>query len=305
MRRYSTFPLVLSTAVASFAAVGSLPASGLELSLGQGTFNTQASLKGLMRADVDLDVTTLALRQPTTALGDSGWAWAGRLELFQSNTVNEFTDFASTPLTTGIPFIGASVDDLVDDYTPVPVPADYRVTGFDLDVSFSREVFQGDRGGIRLGINTGLTAPFMETRHLSSDANVFLDLLDLTETDIRTYKLGPVVSAYWRASPGVTLSGEWIWNRQVGSLSNDVFDGSVDIEGSYSSLDVNLKYQPAHWPAYLKWLKKSYLAVGYRRATWDYDKAEFSFQQAAITVPAELDMSFSKTSLYAGVGFDF
>ncbi|MGV6859635.1 MAG: hypothetical protein ACWA5X_11770 [bacterium] len=287
------------------ASFCSASAQGVEVSLGQGTFNTSASLKGLMRADVDLDVTSVSIRQPSTSLGHSPWRFAGRLDLFQSGTVNSLTDFASTPVTTGLPFIGGSVDDLVDEYTPVPVPADYRVTGADVDLSLAYEVLNGKQGGLNIGVNTGLTAPFMETRHMGSDANVFLDLLDLTKTHIRTYKLGPTVSGFWRLSPALVLNAEWIYNVQSGTLDNDVFDGGVDIDGHYRSLDLNLRIQPQTWPKYLAWMKHGYLTLGYRDAQWDYDKARFSFQQAAVTVPAELDMSFSKTALYAGVGLSF
>ncbi len=282
-----------------------LPSAAVEVSLGQGTFKVDAGLKGLMKVDVDLAVTTLSIRQASVPIKNSPVSFAARLDLFQSDTVNKVTDFASKPVTAGIPFFGGSVDDIVADFTPIPVPANYRVYGMDLDLGFSYAVLEHQKGYLRIGLNTGLTLPFMQTRDMLRDANVFLDILEMSDTEISTYKLGPAFYAAWDVSSAVRLNAEWILNKQWGRLNNDRFFSGVDIEGTYSSLDLNLRFQPKKWPSYLAWLKHGYLVGGYRLASWDYDKAVFSFPQATLTVPAELDMSFSKSSVYLGLGLAF
>lgn len=282
-----------------------LPAAAVEVTLGRGNFTANASLKGLMEANIDLDVTSLSLAQPATQVSDSPVLWSGRLELFQSGFVNQVTDFARQPVSTDIPFLGASADDLATNLTPLPVPADYRVYGVDLDARLDWELISTAKGHLRLGINTGLTFPFMETRNMGQDANAFLDLLETTSTRIRSYKLGPAIGASWAISPSIRLQGDWIINLQRGTLENDLLGSGIDIEGRYTRLDANITIQPTQWPRYLQWLKKGYWLLGYRSTRWDYDKARFSFRQSSLTVPTILDMDFSKSMIYLGLGTSF
>ncbi len=283
----------------------SLPATAVEVTLGHGNFTTNASLKGLMEADIDLDVTAVSLSQPATEIGRSPMLWSARLELFQSGFVNQATDFASQPVSTDIPLFGSSIDDLAATLTPIPVPADYRVYGIDLDIRLDWPLIMNDKGYFRLGINSGLTLPFMETRNMGQDANVFLDLLETTSTNIHSYKLGPAMSVSWAATPAVRLQGEWVVNIQRGTLENDLLGSGIDIEGRYTRFYAGIRIQPRQWPRYLQWLANGYLLAGYRATRWDYDKASFSFRQASLTVPTVLDMDFSQSIVYLGLGVSF
>ena len=279
-----------------------LPAAAFDIALGQGNFSTHAALQGLMEADVDLDVTTISLSQSATPIGELPLVWSVQLELFQSAYINQVTDFASQPVSTDIPFFDAGIDDLAAKNTPLPVPADYRVYGMDLNIRLAWPLLQHDKGHIHLGVNTGLTLPFMQTRNMRQDANVFLDLLETSSTEIRSYKLGPMISASWALTPAVQLQGRWTSSYQRGTLDNDLLGSSIDITGSYSQFDVNIRIQPAGWPQYLRWLERGYILAGYQTTRWDYDKASFSFQQASLSIPTELDMEFSKSMPYLGLG---
>ncbi len=283
----------------------SLPASAIEVTLGQGSFTSTASLKGLMKADIDLSTVSLSVAQPATPVGQLPVLWSARLELFQSGFVNQATDFASQPVSTDIPLLGSSIDDLAATLTPIPVPADYRVYGIDLDVRLDWPLIMNNKGYIRLGINSGLTLPFMETRNMGRDANVFLDLLETTSTSIRSYKLGPAISVSWAATPAIRLQGEWVVNIQRGTLENDLLGSGIDIEGRYTRFDAGIRIQPRQWPHYLQWLENGYLLAGYRATRWDYDKASFSFRQASLTIPAILDMDFTQSTIYLGLGVSF
>jgi len=283
----------------------SLPASAIEVTLGQGSFSSTASLKGLMKADIDLDIVSLSVAQPATAIGQLPVLWSARLKLFQSGFVNQLTDFARQPVSTDIPFLGASADDLAASYTPVPVPTDYRIHGIDLNLRLDWPLVTSNDGYLHVGINSGVTLPFMKTRNMGQDANVFLDLLETTSTEIRSYKLGPAISASWALTPAIRLQGEWTVNIQRGTLDNDLLGAGIDIKGRYTQFDAGVRIQPQHWPRYLEWLQNGYLLAGYRSTRWDYDRASFSFRQAALTVPTELDMDFSKSSVYLGLGVSF
>ena len=280
-----------------------LPAHAVEVALGRGDFTTTASLQGVMRADLDLDITELSLSQPATRLGRLPLYWSARLDLFDSGFVNRVTDFASTPLRRDIPFFGGSADDLAADY--VPVPADYRIHGIDFNVDLGWPLLETPRGFIAIGANTGITLPYMKTRNVKRDANLFLDLLQTTSTEIRTYKLGPNLAARWALTPALTLDAHWLLNRQWGQLDNDLLGSGIDIEGSYHRLDIGLRLQPKQWPRGFSWLRHGYLAAGFSQTRWDHDRTSINIRQAAASVPSELDMRFSTTVFSLGVGISF
>ena len=280
-----------------------LPAHAVEVALGRGGFTTTASLTNVMRADLDLDITELSLSQPAARLGRLPLYWSARLDLFDSGFVNRVTDFASTPLRSDIPFLGGSIDDVAADY--VPVPADYRIHGIDFNIDLGWPLLETPRGFISIGANTGITLPYMKTRNVKRDANVFLDLLETTSTEIRTYKLGPSLTARWALTPALTLDAHWLLNRQWGTLNNDLLGSGIDIEGSYHRLDLGLRLQPKQWPRGLGWLRHGYLAAGFSQTRWDHDRSSISIRQAAASVPSELDMRFSSTVFSLGVGVSF
>ena len=280
-----------------------LPAHTVEVALGRGDFTTTASLQGVMRADFDLDITELSLSQPATRLGRLPLYWSARLDLFDSGFVNRVTDFASTPLRSDIPFFGGSADDLAADY--VPVPADYRIHGIDFNVDLGWPLLETPRGFIAIGANTGITLPYMKTRNVKRDANLFLDLLETTSTEIRSYKLGPRLAARWALTPALTLDAHWLLNRQWGRLDNELLGSGIDIEGSYHRLDIGLRLRPKQWARGLGWLRHGYLAAGFSRTRWDHDRTSINIRQATASVPSELDMRFSTTVFSLGVGIGF
>ncbi len=287
------------------AVLAAVPASAVEITLGQGSFTTEASLKGMAQAAIDLDITTLSLQQKPNKIKALPFFWSAQLTLFQSDFVNRVTDFASQPVRNDIPFIGGSIDDLASSFTAVPVPADYRVYGMDFNIGIGYPLLDNDQGTFRIGVNSGLSLPFMKTRNMRQDANLFLDLLEATSTEIETLKLGPAIDASWRLAPTITLYGNWIYNHQWGRLDNDLLGSGIGIDGGYSQLDFNIELRSKTWPRYLKWLGKGHLTLGYRHTRWNYDTATFNFQQASADLPATLDMTFEKTVFHAGVGVAF
>ena len=295
MKRLSILPLLLA----------SLPSAALDLTVGSGHFDTRASIDGMMSASIDLDITTLSLRQPATPIAGLPLHWSMRLELFQSAYANRVADFVSQPVRTDIPRLGGSIDDLANDFTAVPVPADYHVYGLDLNIGIGHGLLDTDRGSVRIGLNSGVTLPFLRTRNLATDANLLLDVLDTTTTEIQTLKLGPAMTASWQASPVLTLRGSWTYDRQWGRLDNELLASGIGIDGSYWQWDIGVELHSHDWPSGLRWLQNGHVVAGYRRSRWDFDSTTVRLPRASAVVPAMLDMAFTQETLYAGVGIEF
>ena len=285
--------------------VSTQPLSALELTLGRGVFDLNAELKGMMKTQVDLDITSLSIAQPKTQLFHSAYSWSASVDIFQSATINKVTDFIRQPANSSLPFIDSSADEFVSDVDYIPVPTDYRVYGVDMNVALSRLILEHERGTFNLGVVTGVSMPFMETKNTQRNADVFLDLLETTSTEIITYKLGLSLEGDWQWTEEITTRAAYTLAKQYGCLDNELLGSGIDIEGQYSLFDLSIRWQKEQWPAWIRVLKHGYLTAGYQYVDWDYQQASFSFQQAQITVPTKLDMNFLKSTLYMGVGLRF
>ncbi len=277
----------------------------LDLRYGRGDFSTDVAIIPLFHGDLDLDIDTWTLSQPHTGIGDTAFFYSARFDYFESSFINQLTDFASLPLMTPFPVTGQSIDDLIDQYTSIPVPADYRIHGTNLDVSLGYDLIRKKQGFLGLGINTGFTFPFMKTRNLQSDANLVLDLLDTFETEIRTWKIGPVVHAGYVPKEGLTLQGMAAWNYQTGRLDNDLLGSGIQIDGDYFTLDLSGRLHLTHLLRESGWMNHWYVTGGYTYSKWNFDGATVHVRSNNISIPRVLDMDFSHSNLYLGLGYQF
>ncbi len=293
----------LVNCLAMTLAFYSVSAQALELRLGRGDFAVGASLQGLMSADFSLDVTTLSLAQSPLRIPNTPLALAMRLDYFDSEYMNQVTDFASQGVQTDIPFLGQSIDDVAAQF--VPVPADYRIHGVNLDASLSYRAVDKSSGYFDVGINTGLTFPFMKTRNMRSDANLFFNLLERFSTELRSYKIGPALAGEWRPAAALAINYSLVMGYQTAQLDNTALGSGVGIDGRYRSWSLAARWLPSRVFSEASWLNQSFIVLGYQASRWDYDKTMVELIGVNYQVPTLLDMDFAHDSLYVGVGFNF
>jgi hypothetical protein len=281
-----------------------LPAHALELRYGSGDFNMGMDVP-LVSMDTRLSVDTLTVAEPHKNLGNSRLYYQFRADYFDSDTVNKLTDFTSLPLRTKLPVVNSSITDLVADNTPLPVPADYRIHGLNVDVGMGYDVVKTPKGHVGVGVNTGISTPFMEVRNFKlSTANFIMDTLDTFDTDITTYKAGVGVQGSYQATPWLEVAGGASLNHQTGEMDNGIIGSGIDIDGTYRTLEVSAKIRPAillHQPK----LKNAFISIGHTQSRWDYDSAEITTPVGAFKVPGVMDADFEHSSTFVGVGYDF
>lgn len=279
-------------------------ANALELRYGSGDFNMGAAAEPFVGMDVTLDVDTWTLAEPHRNIGDSRLYYTFRADYFDSDTVNRMTDLGSLPLTTKLPLLGSSVTDLIASNTRVPVPADYRIHGTNLDAGIGYDVLKNDKGHIGIGVNTGISTPFMKVRNMLPAANLALEVMDTFDTEVTTYKAGISVQGSYEATPWLQVSGNASLNRQTGEMDNGLVGSGIDMDGSYRTLEVAAKLRPAtllKQPA----LKKAFISIGHTRSDWDYDSAAIETPVGSLQVPGMFDADFEHSSTWIGAGYDF
>lgn len=296
------FRFILGTILLVIAV---LPAESVELRVGKGDFDINAEIAQVFKAHLVLDTKTISLSQSPVKIPDFPVYVSFRLDYFDSDAVNQLTDFAAQAVGTDIPLFGLSPEDVASEFTAVPVPADYRLHGINLDLSLGYRWLSKPQGSIDLALNTGLTFPFMKTKNLQNDANLLLDLLDTFSTEIRSYKIGPAVYGHWQPNRWLSLNLGLVVGYQTGQLENTLLDSGVNIEGRYFSGDLSVRLALEKILSHQIWAQGFYLSAGYQRSEWRYDKTTIDLAGVNFTAPAVLDMDFSHQSLFVGLGYQF
>lgn len=270
----------------------------LDLSYGKGKFGFNTSIHPLVSSDISLDTNTWSLSEKHKNIKGSRFYYDFHVDYFDSDTVNKVTDFASLPLTTPLPVFGSSIDSLADQYTQLPIPADYRVHGVNLDMGLGYDLISNSKAILGIGVNTGLSTPFMKVRNMKNTANLVLDVLDTFDTKIKTYKAGVSVHGEYSFNDQFSVTGKSSLNYQTGKLDNDIVGSGISIDGSYHSLDLSLKYQPSS-------IKNAYVTAGYSYNKWNVDSASVSTPVGGATLPRIMDIDMDTSNLYLGAGYDF
>jgi len=284
----------------------SQPASALELRRGTGEFAMDASLSSVMEVDTDVDVTTWTLAEPHLNLFGTPFFLRFRGDYFDSDAINRKTDMLSRPLTEPIPGMDQSISDLVAEETSLPVPADYRLHGVNVDLGLGYDVFRNDQGYLGVAVSTGLSMPFMKIRNLESGVSDFIDALETFDTEIRTYKLGGTLVGGYALTSWLSLEAGFNWSHQTGEMENDLLGSGVDVDGQYRTYNLALKVKPAKLLPHAPLVDDAFLTVGYTATRWDYNTAEVTTPVRDFRFNDEmLDVGFDHTSAYVGFGYDF
>ena len=272
--------------------------SALELNLGTGEFTISQSIKPLFSHQITLPINTLSLSETHQPIGRGKLYYSFNLEYFDSDTSNKVTDFASKPLTSPIPFVGDSISDRASDYTQLPVPADYRMHGINFDLGLGYELLKDTKKHVGVGINSGLSLPFMEVRNMKNTANLLMELADRFDTEIKTYKLGAAAFAQYQLKPDLSVTLNTSFNLQTGQMDNNIIGSGIELSGTYFSLTSQLHYQP-------KQLKGFAVNAGYTLNQWDYDGAKISTPIGGRKITPGMGTSYLNNNLFFGGGYHF
>jgi len=279
----------------------------MEFRVGSATFNWQMGMT-FMQTDFEMDATVYSISEQHNNFSDSKFYYFYNADIYQSDAMDQMTTLITTPLTFDFPFIG-SFNDAVAQYTSIPVPSDYKIRGLDLNFGVGYDLFRDSKGLIGVGINTGFSMPVMKMQNLQKSAMITYDLLDNTETSIMTYKLGPIIHVNYEIVPKFLLYASATIGLQTGSIENEWVKSSFDVDGSYTFIDLGLRYTPWSSTKDLGWIRldpKLFFTAGYNYKKWEMDDAALdAFNIAEFSTGGLFTNSFDTNYFYLGVGYDF
>ncbi|NPA03593.1 MAG: hypothetical protein GXO61_01905 [Epsilonproteobacteria bacterium] len=274
-------------------------ANALELRVSDSTFNFDFSLQHLLSGDMDIDTKTLLLQETHKNLFDSNYFYAFDLSLYKSDRVDKLTTFFTRPLTQEWPFFG-SISQAIDEYTPLPVPVDYKVRGIDFNLQLGYDIAKTPKGYFGLAVTTGISVPFVKMYDLQKAIKLTLAALDTTKTKIKTYKLGVGFNTAYEVYDSIWLYSLGSINFQTGSIENSLVKSSFDADGTNYNLDIGMRYELKQI------LDNLFLSVGYAFRSWDVD-------EVSVELIDSLNLNFSPLfsskmemeQFYVGIGYNF
>ena len=301
--------------ISKFATAALLVTSALnggEIRFGKGTFDMSMGVTKLFTMDMSLDIDVLNFSEHHANIGSYPVYYYYNADFYKSDFIDKMTQWASYPVRMQIPFFGASIEDMIDKYTMIPVPADYKIKGFDLDIGLGYDVLKDPNNKnnyIGIGINSGVSMPTMETRDMMGDARLTYNLLKDTKTKVKTYKAGVSLNANYEIAPKVSIYGFASYGYQTGDIKNEYLLSSMDVDGTYTVFDVGIRYTPFSASKDFGWITlspKLYLTLGHTYKKWDVDDVRvnlFKFFSANMFGPFTTD--FKSQYTYIGVGYSF
>jgi len=296
------YKFILATILLSTSLI-----QALEFRVSKATFDWQMGMS-FMDTDFDMDINVYSFNEQHNNFSDSKYYYFYNIDIYQSDFSDQLTTLITTPITHQNPFVG-SVNDAISNHTPIPVPADYEVRGFELNLGVGYDLVNDDKGLLGIGINTGLSMPVMKMKNLQKSIEVTYDLLDATDTSTVTYKFGPIVHGRYNFTPALSVYGSFTMGLQTGNMENDWVISSLDIDGKYSDLDFGLRYTP--WSSSkdfggIQLDPKLYFTLGYRYKKWTMDDAVIdTFNISTFSSGGIFSNEFSTKYVYFGIGYDF
>lgn len=270
-----------------------------ELRLGNGTFEWDMGIAKFMNSSFDLDINTISINETHADIGESKLYYFYNADIYSSDFVDQITTLMSYPITYEFPIFG-SVNNAIENYTPIPTPSTYKVRGVDLNLGLGYDLYREKNNFLGIGINTGLSMPTMEMKDLKKTIEFTYTILEATKTNIKTYKLGPTITGAYELMPNLLAYGTFGFGLQKGTLENDWIKSSMNIDGGYSVIDVGVTYAP------LIQYPKLHISLGYNKKNWNINKVKADMLNLfEVESFSTLDTDFSSSSAYLGLGYSF
>lgn len=296
----------------SIITIGALATSlhALDVRFGKGDFKASAGMKNFCNMSVKTDIDVFAINEQHAKVYDRYYLF-GNLDIYSSNTVRTHANYMNQLMNTQI--VDFPVDwpfDTPNDFIGqfVPVPSSYEVQGVDFDIGMGMDIVQNKAYYLGAGVVTGVSTPFMKMENYAEAANFFMDMLEKTRTDMKTYKAGLSLQAGYNPTKVINLYATGIYAYQTGEVSNSIVNSSMDTDGTYTSLDIGVRINPLKLSKAYKhnFLSNVYVTLGYMYKNWEVDSMKGNVM--GFNTPDVMnvfDVDFESNYTYFGIGYNF
>lgn len=268
-------------------------ANALDLRYGQGDFEWNVNVGDFAEQSVTLDDSIISISEHHANFTDSPWYYFGNIDIHSSDTLNKVTDVADN-IMDSLPFSPEEIG---------PFPSSFEVSGVDFDIGIGYDIARDGNGFLGIGFITGISTPFMEMHNYLEAYDYLTTLLEETSTDVETYKYGISVQGAYNLTEEFSIYGTGIYAGQTGTLQNDLISSEFDVTGTYSSLDIGVKFYPS---GLVEDETNFYINAGYAYKHWEIDDMDVNLGGILSTnLASVVNTDMTSDYVYIGIGFSF
>jgi hypothetical protein len=268
-------------------------ANALDLRYGQGDFEWNVGAGDFGEKSVTLDDSIISISEHHANFTDSPWYYFGNIDIHSSDTLNQITDIADG-VVDKLPFSPSDIG---------PFPSSFEVSGIDLDIGIGYDIARDENGYFGIGFVTGISTPFMEMHNYLEAYDYLSTLLEETSTDVETYKYGISLQGAYNITPEFSVYGTGIYAGQTGTLANDLIASDFDVTGTYSSLDLGVKFYPN---GLMENETNFYINAGYAYKHWEIDDMDVNIGGIlSVNLSSVVNTDMTSDYVYIGIGFSF
>jgi len=266
---------------------------GVELRIGKGEFQTSMGIHDFWQMSAKSDIDVISISQPRYNLNETLYLF-GTLDIYSSPSMEAVSQYIDTVMNATTPF-GFTPNTLLGTF--VPVPNSYEIEGVDVDIGITKEMIKSRDYSFGVGVVTGFSTPIMKMENYFEAFNFYADILDYTQTKLKTYKAGIVLEGSLNLNESITLSSKATYAYQQANLTNSIMQ--FDSDGKHRTFETNVQYTP-------KSLKNIYLNAGYSYKDWQVDSMQGAIMGISTpNVSAVVDIELSSRYGYVGIGYKF
>jgi len=300
MKKYSL--LLLASLSASLVAG--------EFRYGQGSMSFTGGFLGFEKS-VSEDIYTISFVENHKNILGSKSFYAYDITWYDSKHFKQMQSYYNTGVSQAFSWMPGS-----STQTFVPT-MDYRLQGLDIGFSLGYDLYNKDENNyFGIGGYIGINLPWIDSQKDDSylddlpvgvDANELYKYYKASKTDIMTYKLGVTFRGRRSLAPSLSAYANAVVAYQTGSVENDYANSDFNVDGSYSSLDIGMRFQPYekdHKWLGITWSPRAFLTLGYKMEKWSVDDVAIDISGMGMQMPKNT-MEFDTDTVYMGVGYSF
>ena len=272
-------------------------ASSVEVRMGKGEFSASASMAKFWEFEASSDVDVLSVSIPRYNIATHYYLF-GSLDIYSSKRIEWLSGFADWAMETNLPFFPSlTPNSLLSNF--VPVPSSYEVEGIDANIGVAKDVVTKPQYRLGVGVLTGFSTPFIKMQNYLDALSFYSDILEYSDTQIKTYKAGMLLEGVFRPHREWNIFAKAIYAYQRGDIRNAMVLGAMKSAGSYGAFEAGVRYTPSA-------LNNFYISAGYQHKNWQLDSVEVEINPfPSVELSTPLGVEFSSHNSYISIGYRF
>jgi len=274
-----------------------------EFQYGDGTFSMKGGFVGLTDT-IDTDINSYTLTDRHSNIGNFFYGYD--FTWYDSDTLRQNQDSYNG--------ISSDLNNLFQNGSSLPT-LEHRFKGLDANLRVGYDILHKNQDNfLGLGLLLGISIPTIDSASSDSDSDSsdVMGLIEDSETEISTYKIGATINFQKAFTKQLSIYGIGSYAYQTGNIKNDYADSDYSVDGTFQEYNLGLYFSPFTEKYQWGWLTLSpriYATLGYKYVKWDVDDVAINLtgqeMSSEVLDPFATKFTMDTSIGYFGLGYSF